>query len=160
MARASQLSIVAGRQAVADAGLDWSQENRERVGVIMGTGLGCAEMLIEPLFKLHETGFARTNPFTALGALSNMPAFHVGFDNHCLGSMSTVVTACASGAQAIGDALEVIRRGTAEIMLAGGVEAQVTHLFSAGFRRYGTYLCATTHLLQPAGPSMASATDW
>jgi beta-ketoacyl-acyl-carrier-protein synthase II len=133
MARASQVAIVAAREAVTDSGLDLAHEDRERAGVIMGTGIGCVEMLTEPLFKLRDTGVVRTSPFSALAALANMPAFHVGLEQRCLGPMSTVVTACASGVQAIGDALEVIRRDTADIMLAGGVEAQITPLFFGGF---------------------------
>jgi 3-oxoacyl-[acyl-carrier-protein] synthase II len=133
IARASQVVIVAGREAVADAGLNWAEEDRERVGVVVGTGMGCVEMLVEPIFKLKETGVARTTPFTALGALANMPAFHLGLDNGCKGPMSTIITACASGAQAIGDAVELVRRGTADIVLAGGVETQVNATFFGGF---------------------------
>lgn len=133
IARASQLAIVAAREAVTDAGIAWDHEDRERAGVIMGTGIGCVEMLVDPIWKMKETGVARTNPLTALGALANMPAFHIGMEHGCLGPLSTVVTACASGAQAIGDAMEMIRRGTTDVMLAGGVEAQVNGIFFGGF---------------------------
>src|SRR5512135_3002776 len=133
IARASLLAIAAGREAVADAGLDWAQQSRERAGVILGTGMGCVELLVEPIFRLKETGVARTTPFVALGSLSNMPAFHLGIDNGCQGPMSTIITACASGAQAIGEAVEWIRRGASDIVLAGGVEAQVNAIFFGGF---------------------------
>ncbi|HEX9114678.1 MAG TPA: beta-ketoacyl-ACP synthase II [Anaerolineae bacterium] len=133
IARASQLAIVAAREAVTDAGIAWDHEDRERAGVIMGTGIGCVEMLVDPIWKMKETGVARTNPLTALGALANMPAFHIGMEHGCLGPLSTVVTACASGAQAIGDAMEMIRRGTTDVMLAGGVEGQVNGIFFGGF---------------------------
>ena len=133
MARCSQFAIVAARQAVADAGLDWAHEDRERAGVILGTGIGGVDMLSDPIGKLLTTGVARATPYGALESLANMPAFHVGLDQGCLGPLSTVVTACASGTQAIGDSMEVIRRGTADIMLAGGTEAQITPLFYGGF---------------------------
>jgi 3-oxoacyl-[acyl-carrier-protein] synthase II len=133
ISRASQLSIVAGREAVADAGIDWSKEDRERAGVILGTGMGGVELLLDPIFKLHETGVCRASPFAALGSLANIPAFYIGLENGCLGPLSTVVTACASGAQSIGDSMEMIRRGTTDIMLAGGVEAQVNAVFFGGF---------------------------
>jgi 3-oxoacyl-[acyl-carrier-protein] synthase II len=133
MARCSQLTIVAARQAVADAALDWAHEDRERVGVILGVGVGGVDLLTEPLGKLANTGVARTTPHVALESLANMPAFHVGLDQGCLGPLSTVVTACASGTQAIGDALEAIRRGAADVVLTGGTDAQVTPLSFAGF---------------------------
>ena len=133
MARCSQLAIVAAREAVVDAGLDWAEEDRERVGVILGTGIGGIELLVEPLGRLATTGVVRTTPHAGLESLCNMPAFHVGLDHGCLGPLSTVVTACAAGTQAIGDAMEMIRRGTTDIMLAGGVDAQVTPLMFGGF---------------------------
>jgi len=133
MARCSQLAVVAARQAVADARLDWAHEDRERVGVILGVGVGGVDLLTEPLGKLATTGVARTTPHVALESLANMPAFHVGLDQGCLGPLSTIVTACASGTQAIGEALEAIRRGAADVMLTGGADAQVTPLSFAGF---------------------------
>jgi len=133
MARCSQLAIVAGREAVTNAGLDWEKEDRERVGVILGTGIGGVDLLSEPLGRLASTGVVRTTPHTGLESLCNMPAFHVGLDQRCLGPLSTVVTACASGTQAIGDAMEMIRRGTTDVMFAGGVDAQVTPLMFGGF---------------------------
>ena len=133
MARCSQISIVAGREAAMDAGLDWDEEDRERIGVILGTGIGGVDLLAEPLGRFASTGIIRTTPHTGLECLCNMPAFHVGLDLGCYGPLSTVVTACASGAQAIGDSMEMIRRGTTDVMFAGGVDAQVTPLMFAGF---------------------------
>jgi 3-oxoacyl-[acyl-carrier-protein] synthase II len=65
--------------------------------------------------------------------LANMPAFHVGLEHGCLGPLSTTVTACAAGTQAVGDAAELIRRGVTDVMITGGAEAQVGLLFFAGF---------------------------
>jgi 3-oxoacyl-[acyl-carrier-protein] synthase II len=133
MARCTQLSVVAGRQAVADAGLDWAHEDHERVGVSYGTGIGGVELFTEPFAKLATTGVARTTPYMALESLANMPAFHIGLDHGCLGPLTTLVTACASGTQAIGDAMEHIRHNRADVMLAGGSDAQVSPLMFGGF---------------------------
>lgn len=133
IARCTQLAIVAGREAVADAGLVWAQEDRERAAVIMGTGMGGLELLVEPIGKLANEGFARVTPFQAIESLCNMPAFHIGLEHGCLGPLATVTTACAAGTQAIGEGLALIRRGDADIVLTGGAEAQVNPLFFIGF---------------------------
>jgi beta-ketoacyl-acyl-carrier-protein synthase II len=133
MARCSQFAIVAGREAVADAGLDWSKEDMERVGVVLGTGIGGVELLVEPIGKFLSEGSIRITPFTAIEALCNMPAFHIGIDHGCLGPLSTLTTACAAGTQSIGDGVEMIRRNASDIVLAGGSEAQVNALFFIGF---------------------------
>ncbi len=72
-------------------------------------------------------------PHQALEPLCNMPGFHVSHDLGCLGPLTTLVTACAAGTQAIGEGLHWIRRGAADVVIAGGTEAQVTPLFFAGF---------------------------
>lgn len=133
MARCTQLAVVAAREAVADAGLDWAREDMERTAVVMGTGMGGLELLVEPIGKLADQGFVRVLPYQAIESLCNMPAFHVGLEQGCLGPLSTVVTACAAGTQALGDGLELIRCGKVDIVLAGGTEAQVNPLFFAGF---------------------------
>jgi len=133
MARCSQLAVVAAREAVADAGIDWAQEDRERAGVILGTGMGGTDILIEPIGRYGRDGMVRVTPYVALEHLANMPAFHVGIEHGCLGTLSTIVTACAAGTQAIGEGLELIRRGKTDIVLAGGTESQVNMLFFTGF---------------------------
>jgi len=133
MARCSQFAIVAAREAVADAGLEWTDENMERVGVVLGTGIGGVDLLVEPIVKFASEGSIRITPFTAIEALCNMPAFHVGLEHGCLGPLNTMTTACAAGTQSIGDAVEMIRRNVADIVLTGGSEAQVNPLFFIGF---------------------------
>jgi len=133
MARCSQLAVVAAREAVRDAGLDWACEDRERVGVVLGVAFGGVDLLIEPIERHSRTGTVRITPHTALECLVNMPAFHVGLEHGCQGPLSTVATTCAAGTQALGESLEMIRRGAADIVLAGGAEAQITPLFFAGF---------------------------
>jgi 3-oxoacyl-[acyl-carrier-protein] synthase II len=133
MARCSQLAVVAAREAVTDARIDWAQEDRERAGVILGTGMGGTDILIEPIGRYGRDGMVRVTPFVAMEHLANMPAFHVGIEHGCLGTLSTIVTACAAGTQAIGEGLELIRRGKTDIVLAGGTESQVNMLFFTGF---------------------------
>jgi 3-oxoacyl-[acyl-carrier-protein] synthase II len=133
MSRCSQIAVVAAREAVTDAGLDWAQEDRERAAVILGTGMGGIELLIEPIGKLARDGSVRITPHTAMEHLANMPAFHVGLEHGCQGTLSTIITACAAGTQAIGEGLELIRRGRTDIVLAGGTESQVNPLFFTGF---------------------------
>lgn len=133
MARSAQLAVVAAREAVADSGLDLAQEDRERLGVAFGTGVGGLELLMEPIGKLVREGYVRPMPYTAMESLCNMPAFHVGLEQGCRGPLTTLATACAAGTQALGEAMHWIRRGAADVVLAGGAEAQVNPLFFAGF---------------------------
>lgn len=133
MARCSQFSLVAGAQALADANIQWDDEEAARVGVCMGTGLGGFDVA-EEIFRLLITkGPGRLKPHMVTAALPNMPAFHLSQTFNCKGPLSTVVTACAAGTQAIGDATAMIRRGAADVMLAGGVEALIGHTFFSGF---------------------------
>jgi 3-oxoacyl-[acyl-carrier-protein] synthase II len=133
MARCTQLAIVSGRQAVADAGLEWAQEDRERAAVVLGAGFGGVELLVEPILKSAGQGFIKIAPHIPIECLCNIPAFHIGLEQGCLGPLSTIVTACAAGTQAMGEATELIRRGAADIVLAGGTESQMNPLFFVGF---------------------------
>jgi beta-ketoacyl-acyl-carrier-protein synthase II len=125
MARASQLAIAAGMQAMADAGLGDQVPDSERSGIIMGTGIGGFDQGLNAWETFQTKGLRRVNPFTAMSQLCNMPAHHVSTLFQCQAYNSTVVTACAAGTQAIGEAAEVIRRGDADLMLAGGVEGMI-----------------------------------
>jgi 3-oxoacyl-[acyl-carrier-protein] synthase II len=133
MARCSQMALVAGMQAMADAGLGSQVPNPERAGVIMGTGVGGLEMALDGWETYKTKGIRRVNPFTSTASLCNMPAHHLSLRFQCQAYNSTVVTACASGTQAIGDAAEVIRRGAADLMLAGGVEGMVHAVIIVSF---------------------------
>jgi 3-oxoacyl-[acyl-carrier-protein] synthase II len=135
MARCSQVAVVAAHEAVEDAQLDWSQTDLTRAGIVMGTGIGGLDIYRDLIAKSLRTGDQKikATPMEAINGLPNMPAYHISQAFGCRGPLSTVVTACAAGTQAIGAATEEIRRGAADVMLAGGVEAMITDLFYAAF---------------------------
>jgi 3-oxoacyl-[acyl-carrier-protein] synthase II len=133
MARSSHLALAAGAQAMADAGLGDQVPDPERAGVVMGTGIGGFDAGLEGWDTFKTKGLRRVNPFTAMALLCNMPAHHLSLRYQCQAYNSTVVTACASGTQAIGEATEAIRRGAADLMLAGGVEAMIHPVLVGGF---------------------------
>lgn len=135
MARCSQLAVVAAYEAIEDAKLNLATMDMTRVGAVMGTGIGGLELYRDMISRSIQSGELklRAMPLEAINGLPNMPAYHISQALGCRGPLNTVVTACAAGTQAIGHATEEIRRGAADIVLAGGVEAQITDLFYAAF---------------------------
>ncbi len=133
MARFSQLAIAATALALEQAGIDLDEADRERIGVVMGNGGGGVPHDEEAMRTIVDRGGAKVDPFYISKRLSNMAGGNVAIQYGLLGFNNTVTTACAAGTQAIGDALEVIRRGTADVMLAGGTEAGISELGLAGF---------------------------
>ena len=133
MSRASQLAVAAARMALADAGLPEPVPNAERVGTLVGTGVGGFEVADENLKILRSKGFSRVSPFAMTGFLPNMPSHHVSLLAKALGPISTVSAACATGTQAIGEAMELIRHGRADMMITGGVEGLIHEAAIAGF---------------------------
>jgi 3-oxoacyl-[acyl-carrier-protein] synthase II len=133
MARFSQLAVAAALTAVEAARLDMSREERFRVGVILGNGNGGFPTLEENCRILADRGGMRMSPFFFPMVLPNMAAAAVSRFVGAHGYNSTATTACAASNQAIGEALEVIRRGTADVVLAGGAEAGISQLGLAGF---------------------------
>lgn len=131
MSRASQLAVAAARMALAHAGLTEPVPDPEETGVVVGTGMGGFEKADENIVTLRQHGVNRVNPFAVPSSLANMPSHHVSLVAGTLGPISTVVAACATGTQAIGEACEFIRRGSAYRMLAGGVEGLI-HLGAVG----------------------------
>ncbi len=135
ISRASQLAIAAATMALEDAGLDVPFPDGERAATVLGTGAGGLEVADRELQILRSKGFARVSPFAMVGFLPSMPAYHVSLLAGTKGPIKTVVAACASGAQAIGEALDTIRLGRADIAIAGGVEGLVHEASIAGFAR-------------------------
>ena len=127
-------AIAAADEAVKDAG--WTPEDlheRERTGVIIGSGIGGLNTIAETAIELKEKGPRRISPFFIPSALINLASGHVSIRYGFKGPNHSVVTACATGAHAIGDAFRMIRYGDADVMVAGGAEAAVGPLGIAGF---------------------------
>ena len=133
MARFSQLGVAAALMATEDAGLDMSNEEAHTVGVLLGNGNGGFPTTEEGCRVLVEKGGMRMSPFFFPMTLPNMAAGNVSRIVGAKGYNSTVITACAASNQAIGEALEVIRRGAADVMLTGGTEAGISQLGLGGF---------------------------
>jgi 3-oxoacyl-[acyl-carrier-protein] synthase II len=133
MARCSQLTVAAGLEAMADAGLGERVPEPDRAGIIMGIGAGGLEMAFAGIDTLRTKGISRISPFTLPASIPNMPAYHLSVLFQCQGYSATITTACASGTQSIGEAMEVIRRGTVDLALAGGAEALLNEVSFAGF---------------------------
>ena len=133
MARFSQFAVAATAMALEDARLNLSKEDPERLGVYLGNGNGGFPDTEETCRVLFTKGGMRVNPFYMPMMLPNMAAAQVSLTFGLKGYTSTVITACAAGTQAIGEATEVIRRGRAEVVVSGGTEAGITQLGIAGF---------------------------
>ncbi|MDQ3854778.1 MAG: beta-ketoacyl-ACP synthase II [Chloroflexota bacterium] len=132
MSRASQFAVTAARQAVEHAGLQLGETN-PNVGVLMGTGTSSFPDTETAMRTLVERGGMRISPFFAPISLANMPTGQVAIHLKAHGYNSTVVTACAAGTQGVGEAYEIIRRGDADVMLAGGSEAPICEFGLASF---------------------------
>jgi 3-oxoacyl-[acyl-carrier-protein] synthase II len=133
MSRCSQFVMATAKEAIADAGLESGLPDPERSGVLLGTAVGGLERLDEGIRALREQGYEKVSPFIPSASIANMSAHHLSHKYRALGPLSTMVTACAAGTQAIGEAAEVIRRGTSDLMLTGGVEATVLDFMIGGF---------------------------
>ncbi len=132
----SQYALAAARQALDDAGLDPSALNREqkdRMGVIVGTGMGGVGLFEEQARTLVEQGPDRISPFLVPMMIPNMAAGIIAMEFGLRGPNHCVVSACASGNHAIGDAMDALRSGQADVVLCGGTEAPITPLTIGGF---------------------------
>jgi 3-oxoacyl-[acyl-carrier-protein] synthase II len=127
-------AIAAADEAVRDSG--WapeSEEDRERTGVIIGSGIGGLGTIAATTLELHEKGPRRVSPFFIPSALTNLASGQVSIRHGFKGPNHSVVTACATGTHAVGDASRLIMFGDADVMIAGGSEAAVVPLGIAGF---------------------------
>lgn len=128
-----QFAYAASRMALEDAGFAVTPQNRTRVGVLIGSGIGGATTWEEQHRILLERGPGRVSPFFIPMIIINMASGIVSILLGAKGPNGSVVTACATGGNAIGDATRIIQRGEADAMLAGGSEATITPLSLAGF---------------------------
>jgi len=133
MDRFTQLALIAADEAVKDSGLDRDAEDLDRCGVLVSSGIGGFETVGEAYRRGNERGYDSVSPFMIPMIISNMAAGRIAIRYGFRGMCSCVVTACAGGTNAVGDAFRHIRDGYAEVMLCGGAEAAVTPLAMGGF---------------------------
>ncbi|MEO8216134.1 MAG: beta-ketoacyl-ACP synthase II [Acidobacteriota bacterium] len=126
-------AIAASQFAVDDSGLKIDHSNAERIGVIIGSGIGGLPLIEEMHTKLLERGPNRVSPFFIPGLIINLAAGQISIRFGAKGPNSAPATACATGAHAIGDSFKIIQRGDADVMISGGSEAVITPLALAGF---------------------------
>lgn len=133
MDRFAQFAVAASKMAIADSGLDLESIDKDRAGTVIGCGIGGVTTFEEQKEVMMAKGPGRVSPFFVPMLISNMAAGHVSIAFGLQGPSSTVVTACASATNAIGEAMLLIERGEADIVVAGGTEAPLTPLAFAGF---------------------------
>ena len=131
--RSVLLAVGAAHQAIQDALLPLIMKVPERVGVMVGTGVAGIESIIYANDTLKEKGYKRMNPFQVPSGIPNIPAFQIAKEFQCFGPNNTTATACAAGTLAIGEGAEMIKRGAADIVIAGGTEALVLELVIGSF---------------------------
>lgn len=134
MDRFSQLAVAAAKEAVADSGLDLANTDMERVGVIVGSGIGAIDDIEKETNNLRDKGPKRVNPLFIPMTITNMAAGNIAIQFGAKGVCTNVVTACATGSHCIGEAFRSIRHGYSDIILAGGTEGSITPLAVAGFQ--------------------------
>ena len=150
MARFTQFALASAREALQDSGLDKEQEDLDRCGVIVSSGIGGLSITEAEHDKGAQKGWDRVSPFYIPTAICNMAAGQIAIDSGFRGMCSCPVTACAGGTNAVGDAFHYIRDGYADVMLCGGTEAAVTPLAIGGF----TSMKALSQATDPARASI------
>lgn len=150
MGRFSQLALAAAYQAIESSGLNMSKENPDRVGVLMGSGSGGLPETDEQATVKVKRGAMRMSPFYIPVMLVNMAAANISRTFGMTGYTNTCATACAASTQSVGEAAEVIRRGAADVVVAGGTEAGICEIGMGGF---STIHALTTWTGDPAEAS-------
>ena len=128
-----QYALAASKEAIADAGIDLAAETPNRVGCIVATGVGGLQSTLEAQETARTKGLRRVSPFLIPNMLVDSPAGKLAIEYNLHGPNHAVVSACASGTSAAGEAFEVIRRDDADVMLVGGGEAGIVPIIVAGF---------------------------
>ena len=150
MDRFCQFAVVAANEAAQHAGLQVTDENRDRIGVIVGTGIGGIGTLLDQVEVMREKGIDRVSPFLVPMMIADNAAGTIAIRMGVRGPNAAFVTACATGSNAVGEAAEMIRRGSADVMLAGGAEASIVSVAMAGLN---SMTALSTHNENPAGAS-------
>lgn len=129
----SQYAVVAAMSALEDSGIQMENEDPFRVGVIVGSGVGSLQATETAVMKLNEKGPSRVDPLLVPRMIANMAAGNVSIATGARGKCTNVVTACATGTNCIGDAFRAIAYNDADVMIAGGTEASICPIGTAGF---------------------------
>ncbi|MEJ2749079.1 MAG: beta-ketoacyl-ACP synthase II [Anaerolineae bacterium] len=137
MSRVTQLALAATDQALADAQLTIGNGSNNDIGVIIGSGMGSLDPVIDNLNTLNERGHKRVSPFFVPMMLADTPAATISINYGLRGINMSIATACATGNNVIGEAAKIIQRGAADVMIAGGSEACILPLVFAGFSVMG-----------------------
>lgn len=149
MDRFSQFAIASTQLAIEDSKLDLDKVNKERIGVIIGSGIGGIETLENQHNELTNRGYRKVSPFFVPMMIPNMASGLIAIKYGAKGFNECSVSACASSTNSIGDAFKVIQRNDADVMIAGGAEAPITRLALAGF-------CASKAMTTNSDPATAS----
>lgn len=131
--RSAQVAFAAAKLAVEDAGLPTPLPEPDRAGVAFGTAIGGLDRASEGIDVIRNQGYDRMNPFIVPTSLVNISAYLISQGFQALGPTITVGTACATGTQAVGEGMEMIRRGAADVVLAGGTEGLIADFAIGGF---------------------------
>lgn len=137
MDNCTQFALSAGQQALEDAQLEINDANRDRIGAVVGTGIGGIQTLSNEFYNFTARGPSRVSPFLVPMMLPDTPGSNLAIKLGMRGTNIAVVTACATGTNAVGEASEIIRRGQADAMLAGGCEAAIVPLAMASLSKMG-----------------------
>jgi 3-oxoacyl-[acyl-carrier-protein] synthase II len=131
--RYGQLAMVAAKKAIRDSGMDLNVEEKEKIGVLIGSGIGGLKTLEEQYLNMIQKGISRISPFVIPMMISNMASAMVSMDIGAQGPNMSIVSACSTGSHSIGESFHIIRRGEANWILAGGSEAAICPLGIGGF---------------------------
>ena len=142
--------LAAGIQAFKDSGIEVTEQNAERIGVAIGSGIGGLPMIEENSITMDHKGMRRVSPFMIPGSIINMISGHMSIMHGLKGPNIAIVTACTTGTHCIGAAARMIQYGDADVMVAGGAEATISRLAVAGF---GNMRALSTRNDDPAGAS-------
>ena len=135
--RSQQLATVAANEAMRQADLNLAEEDPERIGITLGTGIGGMRTIIEQEAILHDGGLRRLSPFGITMIMPNGAAGMLAIDYGITGPSTTITTACAAGNDAVGHAYRAIRYGELDVVLTGGLESILTSVAIGGFERAG-----------------------
>ncbi|MCI0399171.1 MAG: beta-ketoacyl-ACP synthase II [Chloroflexi bacterium] len=147
--RYQQLATVAANEAMGQSGLGINDDNRERIGIYLGTGVGGIQTLVEQEHVVIEEGLRRLSPFGITMIMPNGAGGMLAIDYGIHGPSPTITTACAAGADAIGHAFRAIRRGELDAVLSGGAESVITSVAVGGFERAGATSSKSSGTPQP-----------